>query len=114
MECLSENAILDRIEGRCPPEEASRADEHVASCGDCRALLEALVDAHDGDRSEAGSEWIRGLGLDGAPPGPGGSGATELASGTRIHPDYELGELLGEGGMGIVWAATHLPSGEAV
>lgn len=38
----------------------------------------------------------------------------DLSPGTVIAERYRLDRIIGDGGMGVVWAATHLPSGKEV
>jgi serine/threonine protein kinase len=44
-------------------------------------------------------------------PPPKAAGPDDLAPGTRVGVDYEVASRLGAGGMAVVYAARHLPSG---
>lgn len=39
---------------------------------------------------------------------------SEMEAGTIVAERYRLNRIIGDGGMGVVWAATHLPSGKDV
>ncbi len=51
------------------------------------------------------------LALPHVPPAPTKLNPDDLAVGTRVGTDYEIATRLGHGGMAVVYAARHLPSG---
>jgi tetratricopeptide (TPR) repeat protein/predicted Ser/Thr protein kinase len=79
--CLSENTLLDLLEGRLDARAASLARAHLRSCSLCQ---EIAADA-------------AGAASDGEPP-------RVLQRGDRVGR-YEVVEVLGAGAMGVVYAA---------
>jgi serine/threonine-protein kinase len=88
MECLDDQTLLDFLAGRLAGDATARAREHVARCDVCNMIA---------------TEMIRGAAsqIAGAPRARG----YELVPGHVIAEKYRLLHALGEGGMGVVWAA---------
>src|SRR6476619_2109357 len=86
MECLDEQTLLDFLGGRLGREATARAREHVARCEVCNALATDLI------RDAASHLEPKARGY-------------ELEAGTVVADEYCLLHALGEGGMGVVWAA---------
>src|SRR5262249_36655412 len=100
--------------------------EHIDACADCRSILTEIVRAGgsgDVDRPAAKSQpapigfaqrisakpWVRQ-----APPTQPSSPLDDLVPGLVVAERYRLERQLGEGGKGVVWAATHLLLGSRV
>ena len=97
MVCISENTVQELLGGTLPAARIQRAQLHLDSCASCRELL---------------SELARGLetlpdGQD-EPCSPVPNGVTPtgkiMPPGTRVGR-YIVAELVGVGGMGVVYAA---------
>ena len=83
MGCLDDDLVYRLVRGELPPPALAGADEHLDSCGDCRALV-ALVARGSGEGEEVA--------------GPG------LERGAVVGR-YVVGDEVGGGAMGVVYAA---------
>ncbi|MDI1446021.1 serine/threonine-protein kinase [Polyangium sp. 6x1] len=94
MEHPGENTIFAFVEGRLAAAEASQLDDHIDACETCRSLVIAAARASLG----AGSD------TEGAAPPSPFEDAAPLSPGARLGR-YTLTDVLGRGGMGIVYSA---------
>jgi serine/threonine protein kinase len=92
--CPTEDAILAYVEGTTPGQDRETIDSHLGDCAACRQLVSALA---RGETEGSGTP---------APSGPGRS-AADLAPGSVVAGKYEVLEVLGRGGMGVVLLAFH-------
>jgi serine/threonine protein kinase len=112
--CFDEDAILDLVAGRLHLDAVAEA--HLAGCAACARLLGAAnVTLKAGTRAP-------GPGADGSPSQPqaiteidaatpsrsSGRLRPALESGTVLKGTYQIGRLLGRGGMGEVYEVNHL------
>ncbi len=101
MECPDENTLVALAEGIGPSEVRAIHARHLDECSSCRATVGSLVRLAEGSGALAptmASDRPEPASLDGA----------GLVPGDVIAQRYRLDRIVGEGGLGVVWAATHL------
>jgi tetratricopeptide (TPR) repeat protein len=90
--CLDDNAVLELVTGVLPPGEQARAQEHLDTCGQCRALVAEV--ARDPEAAPA-DDW------------------DHVPIGAQLGR-YRITAVLGAGAMGCVLAATDPELGRTV
>jgi eukaryotic-like serine/threonine-protein kinase len=112
--CPDENALAEFVQGLADGAVASEIELHLDGCAACRRIISSLgqssylaqrVRTHVDSGTAAMSTWSMGLATrEYALPPPG-----EVLAGK-----YRIERVLGQGGMGVVMAATHLTLGKLV
>ena len=106
VQCPDENTLAALAEGQAALESQTRATvaRHLDECATCRQTVASLVRlTAKTDSAEAFAKTVASQ-----PPGPPPSDGMELAPGGIVAERYRLERIVGEGGLGVVWAATHL------
>jgi tetratricopeptide (TPR) repeat protein len=108
--CLDEETFLDLMSGRLSIDAVSRIQRHADGCSACFELITAAAGAPTLD-SGALTLDSGALTLDAG----GGGGLLALPPGApQTFAGYQLVDLLGHGGMGLVYDAVHLASDRRV
>ncbi|MFY2560673.1 protein kinase domain-containing protein [Corallococcus terminator] len=104
--CPDENALAGFASGVLPPADMPGMAAHLDVCEDCRALVAAVAAEASAPNPGGVSQEPTWLDSEGLPTEGEKSGLAGelLLAGTRLGP-YVLRELLGVGGMGVVYAA---------
>jgi hypothetical protein len=89
--CLTDEEIQALSEGRADGAARERGERHLDECGECRRVLAAVFE----DTAPASNGEVEAGAL---------RASSVLPPGTRLSR-YVLGELVGAGGMGLVYAA---------
>ncbi len=115
MRCLDENGVIDFTQGRLSVAGARQASGHIDGCAECRQLVAEVLRSTGRDEEDSGgAPTLPPTSVDGTDslgvqptwvgePAPRGS-SPRLSQGTRVGR-YVVEEQLGQGGMGVVFAA---------
>jgi serine/threonine protein kinase len=121
MECLDEETILAFCRGDLPAVTRADAEEHIATCDECRQLVSAVarssfVDPEEREDRPLGPLLRPRIDPAMAPTTPIGAAGFDPAARPSASPvkpgeilagKFEVERVLGAGGMGIVVAARH-------
>jgi eukaryotic-like serine/threonine-protein kinase len=96
-DCLTDDVLIDLLDGRLPDEVLASTHQHAAGCEACRTLLASV--------SRGGLEGVQAH-----PPRSGRASAPAVSSPQVWEPplafdEFRLERELGRGGMGIVFLA---------
>jgi serine/threonine-protein kinase len=92
---LDENGILELLERRMGPDERAAVETHLDACSACLELLAMVAAASPAPLALSPTELDVTRHLT----------ASRLVPGHRLADRFRLERVVGEGGMGVVWAA---------
>jgi len=106
-DCPTREALLGFVESRLGSEHAQQVSAHVSKCGHCRRMV---AEVHDSTATVAGEPTENPSEV----REQKGSGTQAPAKRPVRLRDYELQEMLGQGGTGSVFKAHHTRLGRTV
>lgn len=101
MGCPDENTVAAWLSGDVKAEDRLTLARHLDACASCREATSVLV------RGDGSAEPLAATHVASRSVGP------QLHVGTLVGGKYRLEHVLGEGGLGVVWAAVHEVTGRA-
>lgn len=104
MSCPPENELLDFLDRRAPPDDLARVERHLAGCARCSAVVSSAELSSstllDRDAQDECTEK-------GRPPAGWEGGEDQDALLGQLVGEYRVEELIGLGGMGVVYRGRH-------
>jgi serine/threonine-protein kinase len=110
MSCLDDNTVAALFDGKLPAETRARVEAHVDQCSECRRLVAKLaVVLGPGAALTADASLVaRSAGSEGTLRS---QQPAVVAEGQVVAERFRVGTVIGSGGMGTVYAATHVQLG---
>jgi eukaryotic-like serine/threonine-protein kinase len=122
VECPDENTLVALAEGIAPSEVRATHARHLDVCPSCRETVGSLVrlagtssvPMESGPRSRPLTREEQQVALaptmasDRPPPSTAADALGQSVAGDLVAQRYRLDRIVGEGGLGVVWAATHM------
>jgi len=113
MSCLDDNTVAAFFDGKLPPPARVQVEAHVDTCSACRHLVASLavVIGPGGAPTQIPEPPAASLPAVGTLPSHQPASVVE---GQVVADRFRVGECIGQGGMGAVYAATHVQLGHRV
>jgi serine/threonine-protein kinase len=107
--CIDVDTLADMFARGSSATSRDSVEKHLDACSACRTLVAAYARASD-DSAEVSAEVALAQTMPSVPP----AAAEAAQAGQLLATRYFLEHVVGEGGMGVVWAAQDLVAGRRV
>jgi len=105
--CLSDDTVLDFVAGRLDEAARANAERHLGHCLLCNRLVAVAAGYQQAGPANDLTASTQAPTKDGVPARREPARGSALPLGTELRDTYRLARLVGRGGMGEVFEATH-------